>query len=104
MTGSGEQKAVSSKSLGRNSMRNKIILIALCALLFALCSSAQAQQPKKVFPRGYLSSFDPAFESTGSEGIGLALRELGYMQGQNISIDYRYGEGRSIGTLSLRPS
>lgn len=63
-------------------------------MLFALCSSAQAQQPKKVHRIGYLSSGDPATESTRSEGIRLALRELGYTEGQNIAIEYRYAEGK----------
>ena len=55
---------------------------------------ATAQQPKKVPRIGYLSSFDPASESTGTEAIRLALRELGYIEGQNIAIDYRYAEGK----------
>jgi putative tryptophan/tyrosine transport system substrate-binding protein len=55
---------------------------------------AQAQQPKKVPRIGYLSPFDPATESTRSEPFRLALRELGYIEGQNIAIDYRYAEGK----------
>ena len=54
---------------------------------------AQAQQPKNVPRIGYLSSGDPS-ESARSEGIRLALRELGYIEGQNISTEYRYTEGK----------
>ena len=54
----------------------------------------QAQQPKKVSRIGYLSSFDPASESGRIEAIRLALRELGYIEGQNIAIEYRYAEGK----------
>ncbi len=54
----------------------------------------EAQQPKKVPRIGYLSSGDPAGESARAEGIRLALRELGYIEGQNIAIEYRYGMGR----------
>jgi putative ABC transport system substrate-binding protein len=61
-------------------------------MLFALCGSTEAQQPKKVARIGYLSSIEPARESTRSEAIRLALRELGYIEGQNITIEYRYGE------------
>ena len=75
-------------------MKRIIPVLTLCALLFALCSSASAQQPKKVPRIGYLSSLDPASESTRSEAIRLALRELGYIEGQNIAIEYRYAEGK----------
>ena len=56
------------------------------------CGSAQ--QPKKVPRIGYLSASDPASESTRSEAIRLALRERGYIEGQNIAIEYRYAEGK----------
>ena len=55
---------------------------------------ATAQQPKKVTRIGYLSSFDPASESNRAEAIRLALRELGYIEGQNIATEYRYAEGK----------
>jgi putative ABC transport system substrate-binding protein len=54
----------------------------------------EAQQPKKVPRIGYLSSVDAASESTRSEAFRLALRELGYIEGQNIAIEYRYVEGK----------
>src|SRR5262249_35004804 len=44
---------------------------------------------------GYLSNTDPASESARSEAIRLALRELGYIEGQNIAIEYRYAEGKN---------
>ena len=75
-----------------------VVALAMCG------AAAEAQQPKKVPRIGYLSSGDPASESTRSEAIRLALRELGYIEGQNIAIEYRYAEGKPIGSLSLRPS
>jgi putative ABC transport system substrate-binding protein len=75
-------------------MKKKIILFALCSLLLAPCSAAEAQQPKKVARIGYLSAQGSATESTRSEAIRLALHALGYVEGQNIAIEYRYGEGR----------
>jgi putative ABC transport system substrate-binding protein len=69
--------------------------MALYSLLFALCVPAQSQQPKKVFRIGYLSNTDPASESDRSGAIRLALRERGYVEGQNIAIDYRYAEGKA---------
>jgi putative tryptophan/tyrosine transport system substrate-binding protein len=64
-------------------------------LTFAVCGVvAEAQQPKKIPRIGYLSSFDPATDSTRSEAVRRALRELGYIEGQNIAIEYRYTEGK----------
>jgi putative ABC transport system substrate-binding protein len=54
----------------------------------------EAQQPKKIPRIGYLSNTDPAGEATRSEAIRVALRDLGYTDGQNIAIDYRYTEGK----------
>jgi putative tryptophan/tyrosine transport system substrate-binding protein len=75
-------------------MKTKITVLILCAMLFALCWSVQAQQPKKVLRIGYLSNSNPAQESTRSEAIRQALRELGYVEGQNVATEYRYSEGR----------
>ena len=75
-------------------MTKKISILTLCTLLVALCTPAEAQQPKKVPRIGYLSSFESAFESTRAEAIRLALREHGYIEGQNIGIEYRYSEGK----------
>jgi putative ABC transport system substrate-binding protein len=63
-------------------------------MLLALFLPAGAQEPNKVPRIGYLSSSDPATESTRAEAIRLGLRKLGYIEGQNIAIDYRYGKGR----------
>jgi len=75
-------------------MNRKIFCFVLCALLFALCFSADAQQPKKVPRIGYLSSFDPVSDSNVAEAIRLALRELGYVEGRNIATECRYAEGK----------
>ena len=75
-------------------MKKKITVLTLCAMLLALCWSAEAQQPKKVPRIGYLSNSEPARESTRSEAVRRALRELGYVEGQNIAFEYRYAEGK----------
>ena len=74
----------------KSALRNLKSAIVLGAMLFALCLSAEAQQPQKVPRIGYLSSTDPARESTRAEAIRLSLRELG----QNIAFEYRYAEGK----------
>ena len=68
--------------------------ILVVVVLLALGVTAEAQQPKKVHRIGYLSAFDPATESTRAEAIRLALRERGYIEGQNIATEYRYAEGK----------
>ena len=67
----------------------------LCAMLFALCSPAEAQQPVRTPRIGYLSPVDATRESARSEAIRQALRELGYIEGHNIAIEYRYAEGKA---------
>ncbi len=53
---------------------------------------AQAQQPRKVSRIGYLSQLDRATEFSRAETIRLALHDLGYIEGQNITIEYRHAE------------
>jgi putative ABC transport system substrate-binding protein len=57
-------------------------------------SRCVAQQPKKVYRLGYLSSGDPSSESVRAEAIRKPLSELGYREGQNIGIEFRYAEGK----------
>src|SRR5262245_39887624 len=75
-------------------MKKNISVLTLSALLFAVTFLAEAQQPGKVPRIGYLSALDPASESTRSEGFRKALRELGYIEGQNIAVEFRYMEGK----------
>jgi len=75
-------------------MKKKITLLALCAMLLALCFPARGQQPKKVYRIGYLSSQDSAGEAARAEAIRRALREFGYIEGQNIVTEYRYAAGK----------
>ena len=68
------------------------ILIAVVWLALGVIS--EAQQPKKIPRIGYLSAYDAASESSRAEGVRLALLELGYIEGRNIAIEYRYAEGK----------
>jgi putative ABC transport system substrate-binding protein len=72
--------------------RNLVGIVAL-VVAFTRCGVvALAQEPKKVFRIGYLSNTDLARESARAEAIRLALRERGYIEGQNVETDYRYAE------------
>jgi len=72
--------------------RANVFGLALYAMLFALCSSAHAQQPMKVHRIGYLTGSSPSAMSARIEAFRQGLRELGYVEGKNIVIDYRYAE------------
>jgi len=76
-------------------MSKKIILIMLATVMLALVNLSEAQQPKKVPRIGYLTSSEPARESR-FEAIRLALRELGYIEGENIASEYRYAAGKLV--------
>ena len=71
------------------------VVVAVGGLLLALCGPADAQQVKKVFRIGYLSSRDAGNEASRVEAIRLGLRDLGYVEGSNLSIEYRYADGKS---------
>ncbi len=68
-------------------MKKQITVLALSAAIFSLYLPADAQQPKKVPRIGFLGLSDSASQST--EAIRLALRQLGYIEGQNIAFEYR---------------
>src|SRR5215510_2923792 len=74
-------------------MGKTILSFAIAGLLLTFGLIAEAQQPKKVPRIGYLSAFDAASDFR-SEPIRAALRDLGYIEGQNIVIEYRYAEGK----------
>jgi len=71
-----------------------IFVWLLTTVLLTTTPPTAAQQPKKIYRIGYLSSFDAARESARTEGVRLALRERGHIEGQNIATEYRYAEGK----------
>jgi len=79
-----------------NKQMSTRILVLFCLLITVLLITdlIEAQQPKKVPRIGYLSTRDPTNESSRSEAVRLGLRALGYVEGQNIAIEYRYSEGK----------
>jgi putative tryptophan/tyrosine transport system substrate-binding protein len=76
-------------------MKKKITGITLCVMLFVLCVSAEAQQPKKVSRIGFFSYGSVEIEQSSLVAFQQGLRELGYLEGQNIVIEQRYAVGRS---------
>ena len=80
-------------SIGRPRSKNPIVL-AVCALLFALCISVEAQQPGKIPRIGYIESAgSPSNPAPSVEAFRQGLRDLGYIEGKNIQVEYRFLEG-----------
>jgi len=73
----------------------RALSILILVMVLSVVISVEAQQAKKIPRIGYLSNNDPATESTRAEIFQAGLRELGYVQGQNITIEYRYAERKS---------
>ena len=63
-------------------------------MLFALSLSAEAQQPTKIPRIGYLGATSPAATAARIDAFKQGMRELGYVEGKTIVIDYRWAEGK----------
>ena len=72
-----------------------ILCLALCAMLFALSYSASAQQPKKVPRIGFIVGASASSVAARTDAFRQGLRALGYVEGKNIVIEYRYAEGKT---------
>jgi putative ABC transport system substrate-binding protein len=76
-------------------MTKQIFGFVLSVIFFALCGSAQAQQPKKIPRIGYLFAGPSSLEySSRTEAFRQGLRDFGYIEGKNIVVEYRYAEGK----------
>ena len=73
---------------------NRKLLWLLTVLLLACVHLAEAQQPKKVHRIGMLMSSSASSQRSRLDDFRQGLRELGYVEGQNILIDYRYANGK----------
>jgi putative ABC transport system substrate-binding protein len=78
----------------RKLMMKKVIGLALCALLFALCSPADAQQPTKILRIGFLDSSTASGIAVRLEAFRQELSKLGWIEGKNIAFEYRFAEGK----------
>jgi len=74
-------------------IKRKIPGFALCALLLAFCLPVQAQPSKKVPRVGILIADSASTSTTRIEAFRQGLRDLGYVEGPNITLEYRFAEG-----------
>ena len=78
----------------KSAFRNLNFAILLCAMLYALCVSAEAQEPPKVWRIGVLVSSSASLNASRDEALRQGLREMGYVEGKNIIMEFRYAEGK----------
>ncbi|HEU4343199.1 MAG TPA: ABC transporter substrate-binding protein [Candidatus Binatia bacterium] len=82
-------------------MKKLFVGIALCAMLSAFSSPAEAQPSKKLPRIGFLASGSPSSDAAWIEAFRQGLHQLGYVERQNIVIEYRYGEGKTDRFVNL---
>jgi putative ABC transport system substrate-binding protein len=76
-------------------MTKKIILLALCSLLVAPCSPTEAQQPAKTVRIGFLDPSTASGIAVSLDVFRQELRKLGWVEGKNITIEYRFAEQKN---------
>jgi len=76
-------------------MTKKIILLALCSLFLTPCSAVEAQQTGKVPRIGFLDSSNASGMAGLLEAFRQELNKLGWIEGKNITIEYRFAEGKT---------
>jgi putative tryptophan/tyrosine transport system substrate-binding protein len=87
-----QMSVVSDGDEKKKCVRKKIFALTLGVLLFALCFPAQAQQTAKVYRLGYLTAARLSAIPQRIEAFRQGLRDLGYIEGKNIVIEYRSPE------------
>ena len=80
-------------------MTKKIIFLALRSLLLVPCCAADAQHPRKIFRIGYLDPSTAAGSAVLVDAFRQELTKLGWLEGKNITFEYRFGENKGSGRL-----
>jgi putative ABC transport system substrate-binding protein len=76
-------------------MKKKIAVLTLCAILLAFCSSTHAQQTGKIFRIGFLDAGTAAGSAGLLDTFWQEMRKLGWIEGKNITTEYRFAEGKT---------
>jgi putative ABC transport system substrate-binding protein len=69
-------------------------VLLLVGFVLASIHFADAQQPAKIPRIAYLSGNSPSANATRTKVFRQGQRQLGYIEGENIAIEYRYAEGK----------
>jgi hypothetical protein len=78
------------------------LALALCSLLLACCDSAQAQQSGKIFRIGFLDSSTASGSAVLVDAFRQEMRKHGWIEGKNITIEYRFAEGEMTVYLGMQ--
>ena len=97
-------KTGTSREATGNRGKAKVFGFALCALLLVLCVQVSAQQQGKIPRVGFLTGSPLSSQLRRNEAFRQGLRELGYLDGKNIVIEWRSYEGQAIGNERSWPS
>src|ERR1700758_2308934 len=92
---SERRKPTSYSSRSKNSAlipQSSVRCFTLCALLLALCSSVEAQQTGKTPRIGYLDAGTASGSAVLVDAFRQELSKLGWIEGKNIAIEYRFAE------------
>ena len=76
-------------------LKRLTLCLSLCALLYALCLPAEAQQGKKIWRIGFLSSVSPGPSAHLWAAFLQGLRDAGYVEGQNVRVEPRWAGGKA---------
>jgi putative ABC transport system substrate-binding protein len=76
-------------------MKNIVRVVGVLVGLLAGCAITSAQQPVKTWKIGVLVSSTQAVNAARDEALRQGLRDLGYEEGKNIAMEYRYAEGKT---------
>src|SRR5205807_1704575 len=71
-----------------------VALAVALVLILTLVTRNEAQQAKKIPRIGFLAATSPSVEAARIEAFRQGLRELGYVEGKNIVIEWRWAEGK----------
>jgi putative ABC transport system substrate-binding protein len=91
----------SFKTKFKSAFRSLKSAILLCAMLFALCSSAGAQQTGKIFRIGFLDASTLSGSAVLVDAFRQELSKLGWIEGRNITFEYRFGENKGSERLPM---
>jgi putative tryptophan/tyrosine transport system substrate-binding protein len=95
MTASRARGETNAEKGTRRLMRKKFVVITLSAMLYALCFSASAQQPTKVPRIGYLEPGTASGNTVLLDGFRQELSKLGWVEGKNITVEYKFAEQKN---------